>query len=79
MVRTTTAERDATSAADAVLDALRDDPVIASVKDRAALVAGAVAVASSTRDVRDMWRAGHVRALRSGSAVADRGRRPRGA
>ncbi|WJY00621.1 glycerol-3-phosphate responsive antiterminator [Curtobacterium sp. 458] len=33
----TTAERDATSAADAVLDALRDDPVIASVKDRAAL------------------------------------------
>ncbi len=37
MVRMTTAERDATSAADAVLDALRDDPVIASVKDRAAL------------------------------------------
>ncbi|MFJ4295162.1 hypothetical protein [Curtobacterium sp. NPDC089689] len=54
MVRTTTGERDATSAADAVLDALRDDPVIASVKDRAALVAGAAAVASSNRDVRDM-------------------------
>ncbi|KTR11771.1 glycerol-3-phosphate responsive antiterminator [Curtobacterium luteum] len=33
----TTAERDATSAADALLDALRDDPVIASVKDRTGL------------------------------------------
>lgn len=37
MVRMTTAERDATSAADALLDALRDDPVIASVKDRTGL------------------------------------------
>jgi glycerol uptake operon antiterminator len=37
MVRMTTAERDTTSAADTVIDALRDDPVIASVKDRAAL------------------------------------------
>lgn len=37
MVGMTIAERDTASAAEAVLDALRDDPVIASVKDRAAL------------------------------------------
>ncbi len=37
MVGMTTTERDTTSAADALLDALRDDPVIASVKDVGAL------------------------------------------
>ncbi len=37
MVGMTTTERDTISAADALLDALRDDPVIASVKDVGAL------------------------------------------